>query len=218
MLMIGNIICLIVIIIFKLFSEIFEENLISYILNIVASSFLTSSIFYLVQSYLPRKSTKRDSLKIIRPILEKLLEELESLIYWFDKLIKVDDSGKIQLYPGDYYFCNSKNIKRNFNVSKDLESNAIEINRLITSLYKTRVLQNLGLNFPLDNLMRYFEEGSSYRNILKFSSYFGKENAVFGDLNKQIFEINEAYILLKKYYNKNLNKKEFNRSFLWYLY
>lgn len=199
------IVSFIIVVVFEFSSEVPEwftgGHKIFSIINMIASSFLASSIFYFVQSYLPSRKVRKESLIIIRPILKKLLEELERLIYWFDELVKVDDSGKIQLYSGNY-FHNSKNIKRDFNVSKDLQSNAIEVNRLIVSLYKTRRIQNLGLDFSLDTLMRYFEEGSSYRNTLKFSSDFGKENTFFCDLNKQISEITEIYIILKNYYNK----------------
>lgn len=205
MIVLYAVISLVIVIIFETSSELPEwfnggHKMFS-IINMIASSFLASSIFYFIQAYLPSKKIKKMSLMIIKPILKKLLDELELLMYWFNELVIIDNSGETQLYSGNY-FPNATNIERHFDVSKDLELNAIEVNKLIMSLYKTKVLQNLELDFPLNTLMRYFEEGSSYRNTLKVSGALGKENIFFCNLKNQISEINEAYISLENYYNK----------------
>lgn len=205
------IVSFIIVVVFEFSSEVPEwfagGHKIFSIINMIASSFLASSIFYFVQSYLPNRRIKKNSLTIVEPILKKLLKKLNLLIYWFDEIIIIGDNGKIDLYPGNY-FPNSKiqgemsNVKRDLIIPKDLKINANQINNLIIALYRTNVLKNLELDFPLNTLMRYFEEDSSYRNTLDGISAFNLNNLYMCDLKQQISEINEAYVILENYYNK----------------
>lgn len=223
MLKIWSIISLIIIILFEVSSEVPEwfvgGHLMFYIANIIASSFLASSIFYFIQTYLPSKKTKEISFTVIEPILKKLLQKTDLIIYWFNERIVIKSNKEIKLYEGKYY-SNSKiqgdvsGKDRPFDISKDLESTAKKIDELITSLQRSGVLQNLDLEFivNLNILIRHFEEDTSFRNTLKHSNSFGAEGCVFGELKTQISEINEAYIILENYYNKILKQKDLKMS------
>lgn len=141
------------------------------ILNIIASSFLASSVFYYVQSYIPEKKKRKKSFDIIEGILLLILKRTELFIFWFTERIKINQDGTIKLCKGNYFpksefYCHI-NVKRDFEI-KDLEITANSLFELLLSLFRTSILSNLELDFSanVNALLRFFENGSSFRNIL----------------------------------------------------
>lgn len=217
------IISFIIVVVFEFSSEIPEwftgGHKIFSIVNMIASSFLASSIFYFIQSYLPNKKNEETSFIVIELTLKKLLQKTDLIIYWFTKRIIIKVNGEIELKPGKYFSSSEiqgdmRNVARNFDISKDLESTAIKIDELITSLQRSGVLQNLDLEFivNLNILIKHFEEDTQFRNTLKHYDFFDVEGQEFGKLKTQISEINEAYVILENYYNKILKQKELKMS------
>lgn len=191
-LIIWNVISLLVIISGELFETEIKAleygKICFYILNIISSSFLASSIFYFIQSYLPQKYNEKKSFIGLWPNLLKLEKELNFLVYWFHNLIDFKDD--------DYYIVKNPNKYPKYELSDEVIHLFIDIKRRIQLMRNTNLLNNLDLDLNM-NL-----------NII-----FGTFPKRFSEVKKSYYFIKEYKKNKEKYYNLkisniNNNKKE----------
>lgn len=216
-LIIWNVISLLVIISGELFETEIKAleygKICFYILNIISSSFLASSIFYFIQSYLPQKYNEKKSFIGLWPNLLKLEKELNFLVYWFHNLIDFKDD--------DYYIVKNPNKYPKYELSDEVIHLFIDIKRRIQLMRNTNLLNNLDLDLNMNlNIISDFieEELEKYNN--KNNNKNSLDNIIFGTFPKRFSEVKKSYYFIKeykknkeKYYNLkisniNNNKKE----------
>lgn len=202
-----NILAIVIIFVYEYSSNMMEwfrgGAIIFDILNIIACSFIASSVFYYVQSYIPEKKKREKSFDIMESILLLILKRTELYIFWFTERIKINQDGTIKLCPGDYFPKSEffHKVKREF-VIYDLEITANRLFELLLSLFRTSVLINLEMDFTvnINTLLRLFENGSSFRNTLVG---IGNPGFTSQTLKKDIEKLKRAHEFLLNYYQSH---------------
>lgn len=201
-LIIWNVISLLIIISGELFEKEIKAleygKLCYYILNIISSSFLASSIFYFIQSYLPEKYNEKKSFICLWPNLLKLEKDLSFLIHWFYNSIDFKD--------GDYYIVKNPSEYPKYELSDEAVHLFIDIKRRIQLMRNTNLLNNLDLELNMNlNIISDFieEELEKYNN--KNSNKNSLDNIIFGTFPKRFSEVEKSYSFIKKY-KKNKEK------------
>lgn len=215
-LLIGSIFSIIIMILYEFSMESPELFLGGHFLfslcNLVATSFIASSIFYYIHSYYPEKKIKKISLINIEPYLINLIRNLNLILYWFESLIIIKNDGTIQIKNGNYLSSSPihsiNNYNSNFDLSKDLTTTIKTINKEIISIKETGLLQNLDLdlNLNLNNLLFYFNDHSKfYFDILfliKVSNIQNTESNFF-EFETPLLKIKLVYNSIDKYLKEN---------------
>lgn len=171
-----------------------NKYLFLYVLNIISTSFLASSIFYYIQSYRPKKIIEKNSYLSIEPYLIKLNYDLQIFTLWIQGYYSFDESGELKSKNPSITDISIESLVIAPNVIKPLFK---QIKNKIICIKTTGLSDNLDfeLNKNLNNILIFIEDELSiklYSNKFLDSIYFG----TFADKSKVIIE---THIFLDKY-------------------
>lgn len=171
-----------------------NKYLFLYVLNIISTSFLASSIFYYIQSYRPKKIIEKNSYLSIEPYLIKLNSDLQIFTLWIQGYYSFDENGKLKMKSPSENNIFIESLVTAPNVIKPLFK---QIKNKVTCIKTTGLSDNLDfeLNRNLNNMLIFIEDELStklYNNKALDSLYFGS----FANRSKVIIE---TYKFLDKY-------------------